>query len=52
MNNTIQSISLVHLMIAFIPVAVILAILFKWSLNTGSASGATAAGGLFPDLYF
>jgi len=37
MNNTIQTISLVHLTIAFIPVAVILAILFKWSLNTGSA---------------
>jgi putative ABC transport system permease protein len=37
MNNTIQTISLVHLIIAFIPVAVILAILFKWSLNTGSA---------------
>lgn len=37
MNKTIQTISLVHLMIAFIPVAVMLAILFKWSLNTKSA---------------
>ncbi|SMD05679.1 putative ABC transport system permease protein [Desulfocicer vacuolatum DSM 3385] len=37
MNNTIQTISLTHLMIAFIPVAVILVILFKWSLNTKSA---------------
>ena len=37
MNNSIQSISLAHLMIAFIPVLVILAILFKWSLNTRSA---------------
>ncbi|GAB6144545.1 ABC transporter permease [Desulfocicer niacini] len=37
MNNTIQTISLFHLMIAFIPVAVILLILFKWSLDTRSA---------------
>ena len=42
MNNTIQSISLIHLMIAFIPVGVILVILFKWSLDIRSAAYAVS----------
>ena len=33
MSNSIQTISLLNLMVAFIPVLVILFIIFKWSLN-------------------
>ncbi len=33
MNNSIQTISLLNLLIAFIPVLIILIIIFKWSLN-------------------
>jgi putative ABC transport system permease protein len=37
MNPTVQSIPLANLIIIFLPVAVILAILFKWSLEAGNA---------------
>lgn len=37
MDNAIQSIPLVNLLIVFIPVTVVLGILFKWSLNAGNA---------------
>jgi putative ABC transport system permease protein len=37
MNNTIQSIPLANLLIVFLPVLVVLGILFKWSLNAGNA---------------
>ena len=37
MNNTFQTISLIHLLTAFSPFAVILGILFKWSFNAGAA---------------
>jgi putative ABC transport system permease protein len=37
MNNTIHSIPLANLLFVFLPVAVVLGILFKWSLNAGNA---------------
>jgi len=37
MSNSIQTISLGHLVIAFIPVVVVVGILFKWSLNSAQA---------------
>ena len=37
MSNSIQTISLLNLSIAFIPVLVMLAIIFKWSLNLKNA---------------
>jgi len=37
MDNTVQTISLVNLSFAFIPVLVVLIILYKWRLNPGAA---------------
>ncbi len=37
MNNTIHTIPYTNLALAFIPVSLILAVLFKWSLNAGNA---------------
>jgi len=42
MNNSIQTISLLNLMIAFIPVLVILIIIFKWSLDIKNSIYAVA----------
>ncbi len=42
MNNSIQTISFINLMIAFIPVLAIIGILFKWSLNSVNAVYAVA----------
>ncbi len=42
MNNSVQTISFANLIIAFIPVAVIIGILFKWSLNSKHAIYAIA----------
>ena len=42
MNNTIANINLINLGIAFIPVAVVILILYRWSLNAGNAVYAFA----------
>ena len=42
MNNSVQTIPLINLAIAFIPVLVTIGIIFKWSLNAGNALYAIA----------
>ncbi len=42
MNNTIQTIPLINLAIAFIPAVIAIIILVKWSLNAGNAIHAMA----------
>ncbi len=42
MPNTIQTIPLINLALAFIPVLATIAILFRWSLNSGTALYAVA----------
>ena len=42
MNNTVQIIPLINLAVAFIPVFIVIGILFKWSLNASNALYAVA----------
>ena len=42
MNNTVQTIPLINLAITFVPAFIVIAILFKWSLNASNALYAMA----------
>ena len=42
MTNTVQTIPLLNLAITFIPALIVVAILFKWSLNASNALYAIA----------